>query len=167
LFFTCCVAHLVWSEICEIANTLVIADFESVGRLWVRGKKGRAINALTSAVIWALWKLRNHVCFQGKCWSRVELLLREVARLIRNWALLNKPEEVELLERWALELEQRSTRPPRLEWHPVSRSSASDEGPVTRAMSNMLRNNDIAVSVVSSGIGNLDNLLDVQSADVL
>jgi hypothetical protein len=27
LFFTCCVAHLVWSEICEIANTPVIADF--------------------------------------------------------------------------------------------------------------------------------------------
>jgi hypothetical protein len=133
-----------------------------MGRLWVRGKEGRVINVLISAVIWALWKLKNHMCFQGKCWSRVELLLREVARLIRNWALLNKPEEVELLERWALELEQRSTRPPRLEWHPVSRSSDSDEGAVTREMSNRLQNNGIAVSVVSCGIGNFDNLLDVQ-----
>jgi hypothetical protein len=45
---------------------------------------------------------------------------------------------------------------------PSFKISASDEGAVTREMSNRLQNNGIAVSVVSCGIGNFDNLLDVQ-----
>jgi hypothetical protein len=67
------------------------------------------------------------MCFQGKCWSRVEVILREVAMLLRKWMLLNKPEEVEILEAWALKLEQKSARHPRLMWHQASRSLTCDD----------------------------------------
>jgi hypothetical protein len=101
---------MIWADISEVTDNPLIVDFESMGTMWVRGKKARAFNVLTSAVVWAIWKLRNCMCFQGKCWSRVEAVLREVARLIRNWTMVNRPEEIETLERWALELERRSVR---------------------------------------------------------
>jgi hypothetical protein len=128
LFFNCCVARMAWNDIYEMTNTPVIIDFESMGRMWVKGKKGRAFNVLTSIVVWALWKLRNNMCFKGKCWSRVEVILREVAKFIRNWTLVNRSEEVEMLETWTVELERRSVRPPRLMWCQTSRSSASENG---------------------------------------
>jgi hypothetical protein len=82
----------------------------------VRGKKATAL---------AIW---NCICFQGKCWSKGEAVLREMARLTRNWTMVNRPEEVEVLERWVLELERRSARPPRLMWHQTSRSFAPEGG---------------------------------------
>jgi hypothetical protein len=57
----------------------------------------------------------------------VERILREVAMLLRKWMLVNRLEEVEILEAWAMKLEQKSARYPRLEWLQVSRSSDVDD----------------------------------------
>jgi hypothetical protein len=82
---------MIWADICEMTNIPLIVDFESMRMMWVRGKKARLFNVLTSTVVWAIWKLRNCICFQGKCWSRVEAVMREVSRLIRNWTMVNRP----------------------------------------------------------------------------
>jgi hypothetical protein len=66
------------------------------------------------------------MCFQGKCWSRVEVILREIARLLRRWMLLNRQEEVVILEAWARQLEQKNARHPLL-WRQASGSLASDD----------------------------------------
>jgi hypothetical protein len=47
LFFKWCVAQMVWTDICDMTNNPLIIDFESMGRMWVRGKKARAFNVLT------------------------------------------------------------------------------------------------------------------------
>jgi hypothetical protein len=123
LFFCCCVAHNMWNVISEIVDLPTITDFESLGRIWLRGRK--AYNVLTTDVVWSIWKTRNNLCFQGACWSRMEVMFYLCAKLIMRWEILCKQEDSEKLEVWASELE-RSTRPPRVAWVPVSESSTSD-----------------------------------------
>jgi hypothetical protein len=40
LFFCCCVAQNVWNVISEISGLPSIVDFESLGKLWLRGGGG-------------------------------------------------------------------------------------------------------------------------------
>jgi hypothetical protein len=44
-----------------------ITDFESMAKWWIRGKKFDSVNVIYAAVLWAIWKLRNNLCFQGQC----------------------------------------------------------------------------------------------------
>jgi hypothetical protein len=106
LFFCCCVAQIMWDVVSEISGLPTITDFESLGRYG--GKKFKAHNVLTTAVIWSIWKTGNNLCFQGVCWSRVEVMFYMCAKLIRRWALLCKQEDSERLEVWVLEMERRS-----------------------------------------------------------
>jgi hypothetical protein len=94
LFFECCVARLVWSEIAEISGKEIGTDFESVAISWVADKKYRMLNVCSAAALWAIWKLRNEFFFQGTIWSGVQVLLRKITRMLRDWRLLNKPEAV-------------------------------------------------------------------------
>jgi hypothetical protein len=48
-----------------------ITDFESMAKWWIRGKKFDSVNVIYVAVLWAIWKLRNNLCFQGQCWGRI------------------------------------------------------------------------------------------------
>jgi hypothetical protein len=125
-FFDCCIAQVIWDELCDMACLPLVTDFESVRSMWIKGKKYKAYNILTSAVIWSIWRLRNKFCFQGAVWSRVEVVLLGVARHLRNWALLKKMEETVQLEAWAKKLEERGARHLRQQWRHGSRPSASD-----------------------------------------
>jgi hypothetical protein len=116
LFFKCCVVRLVWSEIAEISGKEIGTYFESVATLWVADKKYKVLNVCSAAALWAIWKLRNEFCFKGAIWSGVQMLLRKITRMVRDWRLLNKPEASATLEVWAQELESRSCRLPRLGW---------------------------------------------------
>jgi hypothetical protein len=87
-----------------------------VARLWVADKKYKVLNVCSAAALWAIWKLRNEFYFQGANWSGVQVLLRKITRMLRDWRLLNKSEAAAILEAWAQELESRSCRPPRLGW---------------------------------------------------
>jgi hypothetical protein len=48
-----------------------ITDFESMAKWWIRGKKFDSVNVIYVAVLWAIWKLRNNLCFQGQCSGRI------------------------------------------------------------------------------------------------
>jgi hypothetical protein len=100
LFFECCVARLVWSEIAEISGKEIGTDFKSVAISWVADKKYKMLNVCSAAALWAIWKLRNEFFFQGTIWSGVQVLLRKITRMLRDWRLLNKPEAC-TLEVWA------------------------------------------------------------------
>jgi hypothetical protein len=76
-------------EIAEISGKCLGADFESVARFWVADKKYKVLNVCSTAVLWAIWKLRNEFCFQGIRWEGVHISLRRTARMIRDWRLLS------------------------------------------------------------------------------
>jgi hypothetical protein len=78
------VAQDFWKEISEITRLQIGTDFELlVAKLWLLGKKFKVVNALTSAVLWTIWKLRNGLCFQGIKWTDPKELLRSV-RMLRD-----------------------------------------------------------------------------------
>jgi hypothetical protein len=57
LFFTCVVAKQMWIRISEMVGRDVGVSFESIGLCWLCDKKFLTINMITSAALWALWKL--------------------------------------------------------------------------------------------------------------
>jgi hypothetical protein len=91
--------------ISEVSAKVLGADFESVARFWVADNKHKALNVCSAAVLWVIWKLRNECCFQGARWEGVQVLLRKIARMIRDWSILNKQEVVVRLEEWMRDME--------------------------------------------------------------
>jgi hypothetical protein len=69
-----------------------------VACFWISEKKHRIVNICTAAALWALWKLRNEFCFQGVRWAGVQVLMRKVSRMLRDWKLVNRREDAERLE---------------------------------------------------------------------
>jgi hypothetical protein len=116
LFFECCAARLFWQTMSEVVGFNLGADFESVARLLICEKKHRIANVCTSAALWVLWKLRNELCFQVVCWTRCQVLMRKMSRMLRDWRLVNRKEDAEKVEELAAELKRRSFLPPRLCW---------------------------------------------------
>jgi hypothetical protein len=114
LFFDCCVANVLWSEISEALGMVVNPDFESVAKMWLLGKNFQHINVCTAAVLWSIWKLRNEFIFQGRSWSGIGELLRRCARMVQDWSMLSKCEDGAHLEELANVLGMRSRLPPRL-----------------------------------------------------
>jgi hypothetical protein len=72
LLYECCVARTLWGIVFEIVGLPVVSDFESMAKWWTRSKKYNSVNVFCIAVIWALWNLRNKLCFPGQCWERNE-----------------------------------------------------------------------------------------------
>jgi hypothetical protein len=119
-------------------------------------KKYRTLNVLTTAVFWTLWNMRNDLCFQGLSWTGGHVLLRRSAKMLRDWCLLNNPEDVVKLELWATELEKRSFQPTRLTWNQMphqSLQSCSSSNSVAGVcvMNNVLNSVAETVSVVPDG----------------
>jgi hypothetical protein len=114
LFFDCCVANVLCSEISEALGMVVNPDFESVAKMWLLGKNFQHINVCTAAVLWSIWKLRNEFIFQGRSWSGIGELLRRCARMVQDWSMLSKCEDGAHLEELANVLGMRSRLPPRL-----------------------------------------------------
>jgi hypothetical protein len=113
LLFDYCIARLMWSRLGEISNKVIGAGFESVARLWLCDKKFKTLNICTTAVLWALWKIRNLLCFQGKKWSCMQDLYFMCAKMLRSWCLTQKEDVAAQLMTMALEWEPRGARPPR------------------------------------------------------
>jgi hypothetical protein len=69
LFFEWAVAQQIWVNISECLAIELGNSFESIGKLWLSNKKNIVANMFTSAALWGLWKLRNHLCFQNERWD--------------------------------------------------------------------------------------------------
>jgi hypothetical protein len=124
LFYECCVARNLWEIVAEITGLPLVTDFESMAKWWIRSKKYNQVNVFYAAVLWAVWKLRNKLCFQGHCWEGMRKVVASCAKLLRNWSLVNKSEDAAQLGAWARELEASSARPERVTWMPPD----ADEG---------------------------------------
>jgi hypothetical protein len=118
LFFEYCVSKIMWQLCSEISGKQLGADFESVAKFWLQDKKIKCLNVFTTAVFWTVWKFRNEMCFQGRMWSGMKVLFGRCARTIRDWMLVQKPEDVLILGGWLEQLEAAQTRPPALTWDP-------------------------------------------------
>jgi hypothetical protein len=59
------------------------------------------------------------------------VLLRRNTKMLRDWSLLNKPEDAVVLEQWATELERRSFQPPRLVYIQMHQRSRPDQSHVS------------------------------------
>lgn len=116
LFFDCFVAKYVCGVISEFLNQVIGGDFESIARFWVAHKRHILTNAITSAVTWLLWKLRNEMCFQGVTWTSMKKVLMRIARMIRRWGPLYTVDVQLQVEECARRLEERASSPPQLQW---------------------------------------------------
>ena len=72
LFIDRLVAKLIWPYISELLGVSVGTDFAYVARSWVSNDNNSVINVVCTATWWALWKLRDDMCFQGKTWPGVQ-----------------------------------------------------------------------------------------------
>ena len=68
-----------------------ISSFVDVGAKWLSDKKFAAVNIISSATLWSLWKLRNEKCFQNVGWTDVRLLLWKIVGRAQNWQILCPP----------------------------------------------------------------------------
>jgi hypothetical protein len=59
---------------------------------------------ITSAALWALWKLRNEMCFQNRAWRNMGRLLMRVVSLIQNWIILCPEGRREELKTYSMQL---------------------------------------------------------------
>jgi hypothetical protein len=74
LLFECVIARQPWEAVSEIIGFEVGSCYEFVDNCWLRNKRFRIINILTSAV-WGGWKLRNLLCFSGCCLEKYETIV--------------------------------------------------------------------------------------------
>jgi hypothetical protein len=128
LFFDCCVAKLTWQMCADLSGKQLGADFESVAKFWLHDKKLKSLNVLTTTVFWTIWKFRNELCFQGRRWTGMKVLMGRWARTLRDWMILQQPEEAVVLENWLMKLERGLSRPVALPWAQTA-STPRDAGP--------------------------------------
>jgi len=114
LFFDCCVASLTWNYISIELGVQVGSDFESIGRWWISNNKNAVLNCVCAATLWSIWKLRNNLCFQGKGWRGIGQVLCSIARMLRRWSVLLKPDKQAKLECTAQHLLEEGSKPPTL-----------------------------------------------------
>ena len=103
-FFDCCVASLMWNSISMEVCVLVGSDFESIGRWWISNNKNTVLNCVCAATLWSIWKLHNHLCFEGGRWQEVGRVLCSIARMLMRWCVLLKPNKQAKLQRTAQHL---------------------------------------------------------------
>ena len=82
-FFDCVVAQLLWVSVSQAIN-LNIKSFIDVGAKWLSNKKFAAVNIMSSASLWCLWKLRNELCFQNVGWVDLRFLLWRIVGMAHN-----------------------------------------------------------------------------------
>ena len=80
LFFDCVVARQLWSDMSEVLDRDVGADFASIGTLWLS-------NIFFCCPMGAL-EAENCLCFQDMRWKNGHCLLQKVTAMTQSWSLL-------------------------------------------------------------------------------
>ncbi|KAF8647789.1 hypothetical protein HU200_065204 [Digitaria exilis] len=116
LFFNCVVAKCMWYHISQAVGANLGDSFESIGSKWLSNKKYLAINMITSAALWGLWKLRNDFCFQNAAWRDMNYLLKRILQLAQNWIILCPQNRVEELKSHLSKISTAARSPGMLTW---------------------------------------------------
>ena len=88
LFFECIVAKNIWSFVADHFQVRMGIGYESVARFWVSNRKNSALNIVSSAVLWCLWKYRNSIIFNNTFWTSILQVWRLILRTLKFWAVL-------------------------------------------------------------------------------
>lgn len=91
-FFYCIVDKSIWPSVRTYFNNAIEYSYESLARLWISNNKNSALNTVSSAIVWCLWKYRNSMIFNNTKWISVNQVFRLIWRTIRFWAILS-PEQ--------------------------------------------------------------------------
>lgn len=111
LFFECVVAKEIWSAATILLERPLGAHLESIASLWVAGKPLDHVNTICSAILWAIWKHRNNMIFNGVPWISVKQIWWMTLNFIRKWRLIFKElmlPQMEIFEERLLLLIKRS-----------------------------------------------------------
>jgi hypothetical protein len=80
-------------EIRHLAEFFAIhigANYESVARFWVSNKKNSALNSITSATLWCIWKFRNSMVFDNVHWLNIKQVWFLLMRTVKHWSNLSQ-----------------------------------------------------------------------------
>ena len=88
LFFDCIVAKNVWNLVADILKVDVPNSFALLTSFWKRRKHCEALNIVSAAALWSLWRLRNDFVFQGRRWRSIRCVLNLLGATIRQWKIL-------------------------------------------------------------------------------
>jgi hypothetical protein len=118
LFFKCIVADHLWQTISTLFGISIGSDFESVARWWISNNKNSVLNTVSSAVLWAIWSLRNDLCFQGRSWLGLDMAWSKVTACLGRWRVLFVDVRLEEVDQLILKMEQRRGDLLRIIWEP-------------------------------------------------
>ena len=99
LFFECVVAKEIWATASEIIGRPLGGNLESIASLWIAGKSLDHVNAFCAAVLWAIWKHRNNMIFNGVPWISLKQIWLIVSKLVRKWKLIFKDHMLDQMDR--------------------------------------------------------------------
>jgi hypothetical protein len=116
LFFECVVARQMWAFISEANSTECGASYELMANFWLSNKRFCVLNIFTSAALWGLWKLRNHLCFQNGRLKDVQSLLQRICVMVGDWKILCPPAQMQELEHRLEKLKCLAKQPGRWEY---------------------------------------------------
>ena len=71
LFFDCIVGRHVWDFVADSFNVTAPDSFVLLASFWKRRKYFEALNIVTAATLWSLWRFRNDFVFQGQKWRSI------------------------------------------------------------------------------------------------
>jgi hypothetical protein len=97
LFFDCVIAKEMWCRISRVAGREIGRSLESIGTCWLSNKKFITLNMISVVALWAIWKLRNDLCFQNLAWRNMGVVLTKIVVLVQNWTILCPTEKKEEL----------------------------------------------------------------------
>lgn len=116
IFFECVLAQEIWNIIYASTDMHGHPTYGDISDMWARDKKYQANNLINAATIWAIWKCRNDLCFNGKSWLGLQVILRKIASLCSQWKILCAGSARGRVETSTLSIWEAARKPPLLLW---------------------------------------------------
>ena len=117
LLFDCVIANVVWTHVSRMTGKNVVpASFTRIANLWLGENSNKVVNIVHATCMWALWTIRNGLCFNGDIWLGMQAVWRKVAYSLSQWQILLSGDAKTLMARYVEELGALARSPPCLTW---------------------------------------------------
>lgn len=87
LFLECVVTHEIWRNI-SLITKIGACNVHSISCWWVSDKPHHVANSVCAAVMWAIWHIRNDLCFSQSRWMGLQAIWRKIASHLDQWGVL-------------------------------------------------------------------------------